>query len=80
VFTHGALDFNRVLLDGGRLSGIEHWEWAAFMPTYWEYAKAMRAAGYGEEPQEIIRKVWGDEFEMEWEAEAWLWEVFPWKG
>ncbi|OBT85929.1 hypothetical protein VE02_04776 [Pseudogymnoascus sp. 03VT05] len=80
VFTHGALVFNRKPLDGGRLSGIEGWEWAAFMPTYWEYAKAMRAASWHGEPLEIVGKVWGDEFEMEWETEKWLWKVFPWKG
>lgn len=79
VFTHGDLFFGNVLVDGGRLSGIVDWEGAAFMPTYWECAKAMRTV-QSEEVREVYRRVWGDEFEVELEAERWLWRAFPLGG
>ncbi|KFY11324.1 hypothetical protein V491_07258 [Pseudogymnoascus sp. VKM F-3775] len=68
-----------VLIDGGRLSGIVDWESAAFMPTYWECAKAMRTAR-SEEAKEIYEKIWGDKFEVELEPERWIWNAFPFLG
>lgn len=68
VFTHGEMIFERVLVDRGKLSGIIDWQFAAFMPTYWEYVKAIHIAWSGE-AKEICGKVWGDEFEEELEAE-----------
>lgn len=68
-----------MLIDGGRLLGIVDWESAAFMPTYWECAKAMRTAR-SEEAKEIYEKIWGDKFEVELEAERWIWNAFPFLG
>lgn len=79
VFTHGNLSFVNVLVDGGKLSGILDWEGAGFLPTYWECAKVMRPTWF-EPAQEIYRKVWGDEFEMELEAETWLRKIYPFGG
>ncbi|KFX97169.1 hypothetical protein O988_04998 [Pseudogymnoascus sp. VKM F-3808] len=76
VFTHGDLFFSNVLVDGGRLSGIVDWESAAFMPTYWECAKATRTAR-SQVAKDIYRGIWGDEFEVELEAERWFWKTFP---
>ncbi|KFY36097.1 hypothetical protein V494_05322 [Pseudogymnoascus sp. VKM F-4513 (FW-928)] len=76
VFTHGDLYFGNLLVDGGRLSGVVDWESAAFMPTYWECAKATRTE-HSEEAKSIYKRVWGDEFDVELEAEMWLWDAFP---
>jgi aminoglycoside phosphotransferase (APT) family kinase protein len=76
VFTHGNLFFTNVLVDGGRLSGILDWHSSAFMPTYWECAKVMRPTWFMP-AQEIYKKMWGDQFEVELEAEGWIWQRFP---
>lgn len=80
VFTHSDLFFSNVLIDGGRLSGIVDWECAGFLPEYWEFTKAMRAAVGDPDAQAIYNRIWGDQFQQELEVERWLWVVFPFGG
>ncbi|OCH89359.1 kinase-like protein [Obba rivulosa] len=42
VFTHGDLWHHNIMVHNGRVSGIIDWEWAGWMPEYWEFTSIMR--------------------------------------
>ncbi|OBZ69137.1 hypothetical protein A0H81_10890 [Grifola frondosa] len=42
VFTHGDLWHHKIIVDRGHISGIIDWEWAGWLPEYWEYTTIMR--------------------------------------
>ncbi|KAL1880548.1 hypothetical protein VTK73DRAFT_5561 [Phialemonium thermophilum] len=80
VFTHSDLFFSNVLVDGGRLSGIIDWEYAGFLPEYWEFTKVMLAVRLEPHFQDIYRKIWGHKYDEELAVRTWLADVFPFGG
>lgn len=80
VFTHGDLFLSNVLVDQGVFSGLIDWEEAAFMPSYWDFVKAMRTSRSSPDAQALYRLIWGHDFDEELETEKWLWQCFPYGG
>ncbi|EPE04000.1 serine threonine protein kinase [Ophiostoma piceae UAMH 11346] len=80
VFTHGDLSLSNVLVDQGVFSGLIDWEEAAFMPSYWDFVKAMRTSLSTPDVQALYRLIWGHDFDEELETERWLWPRFPFGG
>ncbi|THH17322.1 hypothetical protein EW146_g3467 [Bondarzewia mesenterica] len=42
VFTHGDLWHHNIMVSDGHITGIIDWEWAGWLPEYWEYTSIMR--------------------------------------
>ena len=77
ILVHGDLVLLNVMVDGGRLSGVIDWEYANFMPEYWDCAKAIATVwGYADDVA-VLRRVWGDRFDHELEVMKWLMRVCP---
>ncbi|OJJ45997.1 hypothetical protein ASPZODRAFT_167030 [Penicilliopsis zonata CBS 506.65] len=76
-FTHADFFGLNLLVDRGRLSGIVDWECAGYMPEYWEYIKAKRAAHCSPVLEAIFARTFGSEYTKEWEIERKLWRLTP---
>ncbi len=80
VLAHGHLVMRKVLVDGGRLTGVVDWEDAHFMPEYWDCSKAMTGIGCDGDAQEVFGRVWGGRFEEELKVTRWLDRAHPFGG
>lgn len=76
-FTHSDFHPSNLLVEGGRLSGIVDWECTGYMPEYWEYIKAKRAAHCKPILEAIFGRAFGPVYEQEWEIERKLWRLTP---
>lgn len=76
-FTHSDFFSLNLLVEGGRLTGIVDWECAGYMPEYWEFIKAKRAAHCKPVMEGIFARTFGREYESEWEIERKLWRLTP---
>ncbi|KAK0186166.1 kinase-like domain-containing protein, partial [Armillaria mellea] len=45
VFTHGDLWDHNIMVDQGHITGIVDWEWAGWLPEYWEYTSILQWTG-----------------------------------
>ncbi|KAK0493423.1 kinase-like domain-containing protein [Armillaria luteobubalina] len=45
VFTHGDLWDHNIMVDQGHITGIVDWEWAGWLPEYWEYTSIIQWTG-----------------------------------
>ncbi|KAK0186168.1 hypothetical protein F5146DRAFT_171719 [Armillaria mellea] len=45
VFTHGDLWDHNIMVDQGHITGIVDWEWAGWLPEYWEYTSILQWIG-----------------------------------
>ncbi|KAK0186165.1 kinase-like domain-containing protein [Armillaria mellea] len=45
VFTHGDLWDHNIMVDQDHITGIVDWEWAGWLPEYWEYTSILRWTG-----------------------------------
>ncbi|KAJ8062498.1 hypothetical protein OCU04_009028 [Sclerotinia nivalis] len=77
VFTHSDFHWSNILVDQGKLSGIIDWECAGFLPEYWEFTKAMYGRWWFEDEVELVRRVFGDNYEKELKTEMKLWDMTP---
>jgi aminoglycoside phosphotransferase (APT) family kinase protein len=76
-FTHSHFFSFNLLVEAGRLSGIVDWECAGYMPEYWEFIKAKRAAHRKPILDAIFDRTFGSAYEKEWEIERKLWRLTP---
>lgn len=76
-FTHSDFFPSNFLIEGGRLSGIVDWECAVYMPEYWEFLKAKRAAHSQPILGATFDRTFGREYEKKWEIERKLWRLTP---
>lgn len=45
VFTHGDLWDHNIMVNQGHITGIVDWEWAGWLPEYWEYTSILQWTG-----------------------------------
>ncbi|KAJ5094389.1 hypothetical protein N7456_010250 [Penicillium angulare] len=72
-FTHADIHPYNIMIEGGRFSGLVDWECAGFMPEYWEYVKAKRAAHWRPVMEDIVERTFGHVYDDEWEIETKFW-------
>ncbi|PGH34293.1 hypothetical protein GX50_02876 [[Emmonsia] crescens] len=71
-FTHSDLHMSNIIVQDGRLFGLIDWENAGFKPEYWEFVRAMWPYGGDKRHTAIYHTAFGDKYEDEWEAEAFI--------
>ncbi|OJD13260.1 hypothetical protein AJ78_06267 [Emergomyces pasteurianus Ep9510] len=71
-FTHSDLHMTNIMVQNGRLFGLIDWENAGFKPEYWEFVRALWPYGGDKRSTAIYRNAFGDKYEDEWEAEAFI--------
>lgn len=76
-FTHCHFHPTNLLVERGRLSGIVDWECTGFMPEYWEFIKAKRAAHGSPILEAVYGRAFGPVYGEEWEIERKLWRLTP---
>ncbi|PGH11611.1 hypothetical protein AJ79_04751 [Helicocarpus griseus UAMH5409] len=76
-FTHGDLHLSNIFVQNGRLSGLIDWEDAGFKPEYWEFVRPLWSYGGDKHLTSVYRSAFGDKYEAEWEAEAFILNQSP---
>ncbi|OAX84433.1 hypothetical protein ACJ72_01211 [Emergomyces africanus] len=71
-FTHSDLHLSNIIVRDGRLFGLIDWENAGFKPEYWEFVRALWPYGGDKRNTAIYWTAFGDKYEDEWEAEAFI--------
>ncbi|EEH07880.1 conserved hypothetical protein [Histoplasma capsulatum G186AR] len=71
-FTHSDLHLSNIIVQDGRLFGLIDWENAGFKPEYWEFVRALWPYAGDKRSTAIYRTAFGDTYEDEWEAEAFI--------
>ena len=69
VFTHGDLALHNVLVHEGHVTGFIDWESAGWYPEYWEFTTPLRWPGRDREGGAMFRRLGGERYEYELEAE-----------